>query len=489
MQKNYKDNLNNYMEITGQKNVEGNRIRTNAESEGRFHSNWLNMMYPRMKLVRNLLSNEGVIFISLDDTEILGLKAMCNEIFGESNFVANIIWEKKFSPQNDAKWLSDNHDHILCFAKQKETWYPKLLPRDKGHNARYNNPDDDKRGVWASSDLTVKTYNASYDYPITTPNGTIINPPKGRCWRTSKEKMEQLRQENRVWFGADGGNVPRLKRFLTDVQDGITPLTIWKHIDVGHNQDARQDIKKLFDDSAPFDTPKPVKLLKRLIHIGNTENGIILDYFSGSATTAHAVMKLNAEDNGNRKHIQIQLPEPTNDNSEAFKTGYKTIAEIGKERIRRAARIIKKENPLYSQKLDFGFKVFKLDSSNIKGWDGKSDNLEKSLYDSVTNIKEDRTEEDVLYEVLLKYGLDLTLPIEERIIEEKKVFNVGLGSLFICLGDKIDSKVAEGIGKWKEELNPEICRVIFKDSGFTDVEKTNSVQTLKRFGIEEIKSI
>lgn len=486
---NYKDNLRNYQEVTGQLDEQGNKLSTNSDSDGRYHSNWLNMMYPRLRLARNLLKDDGVIFISLDDTEIQGLKLMCNEIFGEDNFVANIIWEKKFSPQNDAKWLSDNHDHILLYSKNKEIWRPQLLPRDKSHNDRYKNPDNDPRGDWASSDLTVKTYNESYDYPIKTPSGKIINPPKGRCWRTSNEKLQELINDNRVWFGADGGNVPRLKRFLTDVQDGITPLTIWKHTEAGHNQDARQDVKKLFDNSAPFDTPKPTKLIKRIVHIGNLKDEIVLDFFSGSGTTADAIMQLNAKDGGNRKHIQVQLPEPTEEKSEAFKAGYKTIAEIGKERIRRAAAKIKGEHPDKAKDLDLGFKVFKLDTSNIKAWDGNPDNLDNSLFDAQDNIKTDRTEHDVLYEILLKYGLDLTLPIEEKQIEGKTVFSVGYGALFICLGDNLNSNIAEGIGKWKEELQPETCRVVFKDSGLTDVEKTNSVQILRRFGIAEIKSI
>ena len=238
-----------------------------------------------------------------------------------------------------------------------------------------------------------------------------------------------------------------------------------------------------------FDYPKPVRLISRILLLGNTKNEIVLDFFSGSASTAHAVMQLNSEDGGNRKHIQVQLPEPTDEKSEAFKAGYKTIAQIGKERIRRAGKKIAAENPDKAKDLDLGFKVFKLDSSNIKGWDGNPEDLETSLFDAQENIKADRTEEDVLFEILLKYGLDLTLPIEEKVMEGKKVFNVGFGALFICLADGITNKVAEGIGAWKQELNPATCRVIFKDSGFTDVEKANAVQTLKRFGINEVKSI
>ena len=486
---NYKDNLKNYQQITGQVDDEGNKLTTNSESEGRYHSNWLNMMYPRLRLARNLLKDDGVIFISIDDNEVENLKKIGNEIFGEDNFIANIIWEKKFAPSNDAKWLSDNHDHILIWSRNKKNWRPNLLKRNEKALSRYKNPDSDHRGVWVSGDITVKTYSAKYDFPITTPSGKVINPPEGICWRFSQDKVNQLIDENRIWFGKDGGNVPRLKRFLTDVKDGVTPMTIWYHKDVGHNQEAYQECRKIFDGKQFFSTPKPIRLLKRILHIGSSDDDLIVDFFSGSSSTAHAVMELNAEDSANRKHIQVQLPELLENKNDAIKEGYKNITEIGKERIRIAAKKIAKENPDKSKELDLGFKVFKLDSSNIKGWDGNPDNLEESLFDAVSNIKNDRTEEDVLYEILLKYGLDLTLPIEEKKIEGVTVFNVGLGALFICLADTITSKVAEGIGKWKEELNPEVCRVVFKDTGFTDVEKTNSVQTLKRFGITEIKSI
>ncbi|MBE7634112.1 site-specific DNA-methyltransferase [Tenacibaculum finnmarkense genomovar ulcerans] len=486
---NYKDNLKNYQEVTGQVDSEGNKLSTNSDSDGRYHSNWLNMMYPRLRLARNLLKDDGVIFMSIDDNEVENLKKLGNEIFGEDNFVANIIWEKKYSPQNDAKWFSANHDHILVFAKNKEIWRPKLLERTKQQNARYKNPDNDPRGDWKSSDLSVKTYSPDYDYPIETPSGRIVNLPQGRCWMTNKVKMNELIKDNRIWFGANGDNVPSLKRFLTDVKNGITPLTIWFRKDVGDNQEGKQELLKIMPENV-FQTPKVVRLLKRILHIsGADDNDILLDFFSGSATTAHATMSYNIEKESNIRHISVQLPEPTDVKSEAFKSRFTTLSEIGKERIRRAGKKIAEENPEKAKNLDLGFKVFKLDSSNIKSWDGNPENLQEELFDAVSNIKIDRTEEDVLYEILLKYGLDLTLPIEEKIIEGKTVFNVGFGALFICLGDNLTNKVAEGIGAWKEELQPEICRVIFKDTGFTDVEKTNSIQTLKRFGITEIKSI
>lgn len=487
---NYKDNFRNYQEVTGQLDEKGNKLSTNSESDGRFHSNWLNMMYPRLRLARNLMNDDGVIFMSIDDNEVDNLRKLGNEIFGEDNFISNVIWEKKYSPQNDAKWFSDNHDHILVFAKNKENWRPNLLPRTAEQDKRYINKDNDPRGNWKSSDLSVKTYSVDYDYPITTPSGRVVQLPPGRCWMTNRNKMDELIKDNRIWFGPNGDGVPSLKRFLTEVKQGITPLTIWYRKDVGDNQEAKQELIKVMPENI-FQTPKSIRLIQRMLTLGTSNNNddIIIDFFSGSSTTAQSVYNSNLSDNGNRKLIQIQLPEPTEIKSIAYKSGFKFITDIGKERTKRVSQKIKKENPERAKELDLGFKVFKLDTSNIKGWDGNPDKLDESLFDAQDNIKTDRTEHDVLYEILLKYGLDLTLPIEEEKIEGKTVFSVGYGALFICLADNITNKVAEGIGKWKDELEPEVCRVVFKDSGFTDVEKTNSVQTLKRFGITEIKSI
>lgn len=488
----FKDNIKNYLELTGQVDNEGRKISTNSETSGRYHTNWLNMMYPRLKLARNLLRDDGVIYISIDDTEVANLRKVCDEVFGEENFVANIIWEKKYSPSNDAKWFSDNHDHILLYSKLKDLWRPNLLPRNKEQLGRYKNHDNDPRGLWKSSGLDVKTYSAAYDYPITTPSGRVVNPPTGSCWRFSKEKFQEMVKDNRIWFGEDGSNVPSIKRFLSEVKDGVTPLTIWKYQEVGHNQSATQEVKRLFGTSAYFETPKPSSLIKRISYIATAENDIILDFFSGSATTAHAVLDLNLdlnkEDNGNRKFIMVQLPEPCDEKSEAFKAGYETIAEIGKERIRRVINKVKEEAPDY--KGDLGFKVFKLDSTNIKPWEVNADNLQSSIDDYINNIKDGRSEHDILYEILLKYGLDLTLPIEERSIAGKTVFVIGYGALVICLADNITLEVVEGIAYLKKELQPELMRVVFKDVGFRDdVVKTNAVQILKLAGIEDVKSL
>lgn len=278
------------------------------------HDKWLCMMYPRLKLLHKLLAEDGAIFISIDDNEQANLRLICDEIFGATNFVNNIIWQKKFSPQNDAKYLSDNHDFVVCYTKLKNNWSRNLLQRKDTHNARYRNIDNDPRGVWTSGDISVKTYSATNDYPIQTPSGRIVNPPSGYCWRFSKEKFNELVKDNRIWFGANGDNVPRFKRFLNDVQQGIVPLTIWMHEEVGHNQSAKQDLKKIFDESSiPFDTPKTTKLLEKIIELSCQKNDIILDSFAGSGTTAHAVLNLNKQDGGNRKFILIEMEDYAED--------------------------------------------------------------------------------------------------------------------------------------------------------------------------------
>ncbi len=274
------------------------------------HSYWLSFMSKRLELAKNLLSDKGVIFISIDDNEQANLKLLCDKIFGEENFVANLIWQKKFSPQNDSKWFSDNHDFIICYAKEKEKWHPNLLTRSDNANARYSNPDNDPRGPWASTDLAVKTYSAEYDYPITTPSGRTVMPSSGRCWMTSKERMLQLIADNRIWFGKNGANMPRYKTFLSEVQQGIVPLSIWLHNEVGHNQSAKQELKDILSDKhLPNETPKPTTLLERVITIASSPNSIVLDFFAGTGTTLHSVMKSNAKDNGNRQCILVQQVE------------------------------------------------------------------------------------------------------------------------------------------------------------------------------------
>ena len=471
---------------------EGNRMLDpmvqNTESNGRFHTDWLNMIYPRLKVAKDLLSDDGVIFISIDDSEVENLRKAADEVFGADNFISSIIWEKKYAPANDAKWLSDNHDYILLYAKNKSNWHPQLLPRSEEMNSRYTNRDNDPRGVWKAADMTVKSYSATYDYPITTPSGRVVYPAAGRCWNTSKEKFEKLVQDNRIWFGERGDNVPAVKKFLSEVKDGMVPMTIWKYTEVGHNQEGRQEVKVLFDGKGYFDGPKPIRLLSRILQIANLEkDSIILDFFSGSATTAHAVMQLNAEDGGNRKFIMVQLPEKTDEKSEAYKAGYKNICEIGKERVRRAGKKVKEEAGLQGQNLDTGFRVLKLDESNMADvyYTPADTPIQATLaFDAlVDNIREGRTAEDLLFQVLPECNLPLSSKIEIREIHGKKVFVVEDGYLMACFDSDINEAVITAIAKEKPYYFVMCDRSIASDSvadNFDQIFNAYSKETVRR---------
>ncbi|HFE9760429.1 TPA: site-specific DNA-methyltransferase [Acinetobacter baumannii] len=438
-----------YQHITNQRDGEGNRLVANLESKGRFHSDWLSMMYSRLKLARNLLSDDGVIFISIDDYEKDSLKKACDEIF-IGNYIGTIVWQRAFSPKNDAKFLSSSHDYILMYVKNINNFEIGRLPRTQEANARYKNPDNDYRGKWVSGDLSVKTYSKEYDYPITAPSGKIITPPHGSCWRVNKNKFNDLVKDNRIWFGENGDNVPRLKRFLSEVQDGMVPTTLWPYQDVGHNQEGRQELKKLFDEKGYFDGPKPTRLLSRILQVANTnKNSLILDFFAGSSTTAHAVMKMNAEDGGNRKFIMVQLPEQVDEKKEAFKAGYKTIADVSKDRIRRAGKKILEDNANKEgiENLDIGFRVLKIDSSNMKDVYYTPDALKQvDMLDLADHIKADRTSEDLLFQVMLDWGIELSLPIERKTIAGKEVFYVAGNSLVACF-DELTFDVVDEVAK------------------------------------------
>ncbi|PHS00149.1 MAG: site-specific DNA-methyltransferase, partial [Blastopirellula sp.] len=414
---NYKDNLDTYLRYTGQIDEDGIKFSSNTESSGRKHTNWLNMMYPRLKLARNLLKSDGCIFISIDDNEQSNLKKVCDEIFGEENFVANIVWQKKYSPQNDAKYFSDMHDHILLYAKSKEIWRPIPLPRTDEQNAAYKNPDNDPRGPWKATDSTCnksRTERPNLYYPIVKPDGTEVLPLETRVWRYSRNVHEGKQKDNRVWWGKGGDNgTPAYKSFLSEVKDGRVPTTIWSYKDGGHNQLAKQELNALIPES-PFQTPKPVKLIQLMASIAVKPNDgdIVLDFFAGSGTTGHAVMDLNFLDNGNRKFILVQIPEKTEEHSDAFKAGYSSISEIAKDRLRRFS--VRAKNELEGSTCDLGYKAFKLTSSNIAVWNPDKADIEKSLLAHEEHLIEGRSEEDVLYELLLKRGVDLAVPIECR---------------------------------------------------------------------------
>lgn len=453
-----------FRDKSGMFDEDGNMIlqnyEVNSESNGRFHTDWLNMIYPRLKVARDLLTEDGVIFISIDDNEVENLRKVCDEVFGERNFIAQLIWERAFSPKNDARFVSNSHDYVLMFTRNIDSFVIGRLDRTAEANARYSNPDNDPRGVWMSSDISVKTYNAACDYTITTPSGKIIEPPAGRCWRLSKKAFFERLQDNRIWFGPNGDNTPRIKRFLSELKfDGMAPTSILFYKDVGHSQEGAQEVVSLFGDKGVFDGPKPVRLLQRLITLANLkDDSIVLDFFSGSATTAHALMKTNFEKGTDRKFILVQLPEAVSDKKKG--QGYSTICEIGKERIRRAGKKIQEEqaakksdNGLFDKeseptRLDVGFRVLKLDTSNMQDvYYTPEDSSAATLFDD--NVKPDRTPEDLLFQVMLECNLPLSAKIERKTIAGKDVFSVNDDYLIACFDDDVTEIVITEVARRK----------------------------------------
>lgn len=438
---------------------DGNQVldpmQRNTESNGRFHTDWLNMIYPRLKVARDLLADDGVIFISMDDGEIENLRKVCDEIFGEQNFVNQIVWHKKYGAANDAQYLSDVHDYILLFCKNKKCWKPNLFERPDELNAKYQNPDNDPRGPWVATNLSVRTYSAANDYEITGPNGQVFLPPPSRSWVVSKERYQEFLLDGRITFGKDGNSRPYKKTFLSEVQNGVVPTTIWGYDDAGHNIGAKSEIRDLFSDmKVPFDTPKPTKLIKRIIHMAESpsHDDIILDFFSGSATTADAVMQKNAEDGGRRKFICVQVAEQTDDKSVARLEGFKTITEIGKERIRRAGKKIKEDAGLQGQDLDTGFRVLKLDSSNMEDvYYTPEDFSEQNLFNTVDNVKSDRTPLDLLFQVLPENNIELSAKIEEKDVNGKKVFFVDGTYLVATFDTDVNESTVTEIAKMQPQ--------------------------------------
>ena len=444
----FAESADEYLANSGQFDSEGNRLVQNTESNGRYHTDWLNMIYPRLKIAKDLLTDDGVIFISIDDYEQENLKKCCDEIFGSSNFITQIVWERSYAPINMVKHFSKSHDYILCYAKKIEEAICNGLPRPESTDSKYGNPDNDPRGLWRTDNLSVGPAIEEKVYEITTPSGRKCWPPKGRCWLYTKERYEEMVADNRIWFGEDGNNVPAPKRFLSEVKQGLTPMTIWKYTDVGHTQDSMRELRELFDGEKVFDYSKPIKLMKQLVRLYTKENDFVLDFFSGSASTAHAVVELNSEDCKNRRFLMVQLPEETSTQSDANKLGYKTICDIGKERIRRAGAKIKEESPMTIADLDVGFRVLKLDSTNMKDVYYNPAEYEMSLFESLAdNIKEDRTPEDLLFQVMLDLGVLLSSKIEETTINGKKVFNVADGFLYACFDSNITEDVITEIAK------------------------------------------
>ena len=455
----------------------GNRYRKNTETNGRFHSDWCSMMYSRLMVARSLLTEDGVIFISIDDNEQKNLKNICDEIYGSTNFLAQVIWERAFSPINLMKHFSPSHDYILVYAKNGENAVCNGIKRSEEANDRYSNPDNDPRGVWSSSDISVGPAIQENVYTITTPSGREVEPPAGRSWRLSRKAFRERLQDNRIWFGPDGNGVPRIKRFLSELRKtGVTPMTIWKHTEVDHSQGATQKLAKLFDGKKYFDYPKPVTLIQRCISLYSNKDSLILDFFSGSSTTAHAVMQLNAEDGGKRKYIMVQLPEETPEDSEARKAGYNTIPEIAKERIRRAGKKIKEESPLTTQNLDTGFRVFRLADSNFEEVKKAPEEYDQSQLDLfLNNVKSDRTDLDLLFGAMLSWGVQLSLPMTSEEVDGKMIYSVNDGDLVACFADDITENIVKAMAD-KQPL-----RVLFRDSCFArDDAKINVFETLKQ---------
>lgn len=501
----FSESKEEYQQRVGDKDHDGymtreGMFRKNSKENGQYHSNWLNMMMPRLYLAKNLLREDGVIFISIDDNEVHNLRLLMNEIFGEENFVGQLVWERAYAPKNDAKYISNSHDYILMYSRQLESFKIGRLERTEEANSRYSNPDNDPRGIWKPSDLSVKTYTPENDYPITTPSGRVVEPPAGRCWRLSKNAFFERLHDNRIWFGSDGDSVPCMKRFLTELKfDGMAPTSILFYKEVGHSQEGAQEVTKLLNAGA-FDGPKPVRLLKRLLTLANLErDSIILDFFAGSATTAHAVMQLNKEDGGNRQFICVQMPELCDENSEAYKAGYKTIAEISKDRIRRAGKKIQAEIDAENEKkkgeldfseagncpseIDLGFKVLKLQDSNFKQWRQVKDNnieeIEKQMELFIDPVAENATVENMVYELLLKSGKNLNSPI----VHKDGYYSISGNELILMLESASEQVVASVLAEHPQ-------KVIALDRLFegNDQLKTNTALQMKD-GKVEFKTI
>ena len=489
---NYTESLQTYLEYTGQVDAQGKKFGTNTDTDGRFHSKWLNMMYPRLYLARNLLREDGIIFISIDDNEFDNLRKICNEVFGEYCFLACVLWQKRTSP--DARTaLGAAHDYILCYVKTPtDKKSPlNLIPLSKERAASFKNLDDDPRGPWASVDITGQTGHAtsSQYYEIITPSGKKYKPPEGRCWAISEITFKRLVDDNRIWFGKNGDSRPRVKQFLSETA-GMTTWTWWTNTDVGHNQEATKELIDILGQAAVFDNPKPVRLVTRMLQLSTAieSNDIVLDFFAGAGTTAQAVLNQNRNDRGNRKFILVQLPEPTG------REDYPTIADICKERIRRVNKRINDEDKGKldlgdAGKEDRGFRVFKLAESNFKPWNAQVSHdapaLERQLEMHVDHIREGRTADDILYEILLKSGFPLTTPVETITMAGLTVYSVASGALFICLERALTLELIRAMAERKPE------RVVCLDEGFAgnDQLKANAVQIFKTKGVTSFKTV
>ena len=469
----FKKDIDEELLESGQVDEEGNRMVTNNQSNGRFHSDWLSMIYPRLKLARNLLTDDGVIVISISDMEIDNLKKICNEIFGENNYCGDIIWNSTKSVTNTAL-ISVSHTYNLVYFKNMQYFIENRLEfRIPEDGEGFKNPDNDPRGPWKADPFQVGGWRPNQQYEIKNPNtGVIYKPNEGCSWKNDYSKFEELMKDNRIVFGKNGDSAPQRKRFMSEaLERGKVVKTIWDDVETTTN--GTMLLKKLFNNVSLFDNPKPLGFMKRILQLCTNKDSIILDFFSGSATTAHAVLDLNLINNEKRKYILVQLPEKCDEKSIAYKNGYKTICEIGEERIRRAGKKIKEET---NADIDYGFRVYKVDSTNMKDVYYTANDLEQgNLVEFESNIKEERTTDDLLTQVILDLGLTLDLNIEEKMIGKNKVYYVAGNSLVACFDDKIDIDIVDEICKC------EPYKVVFKDSAFrTDNDKINLEERFKK---------
>lgn len=480
---NFRDNIANYKKITNQ------TTKANPETNGRYHTDWLNMMYPRLKLARNLLREDGVIFISIDDNEVYNLRKLCDEIFGEDNFVAQLIWKSRQNKDNrNLTGVSIDHEYILVYCKENGF---RVFKGGERNLSAYKNPDNDVRGNWTSANmvgLLPEDQRPNCHYDLINPDTGINYGKPAMGWRYDKNTMSRLIDEDRIIWPVDANGRPRRKVFLNELSDNLPGYSSIVGADI-YTRNGTLEIEQLLGKRY-FNFPKSFKFIKEILNQSVGENDIILDFFSGSATTAHAVMQLNAEDGGSRKFIMVQIPEAIEEKNEAYKAGYKNICEIGKERIRKSGEKVVSE--LGKDNLDIGFKVFKLDDSNIKEWNPDYNNLEETLDEMIDNLKLGRNKEDLLFEILIKMGIELTESIKEIKIADKVIYNVGRGSLLVCLEDKITPDIINEIPKYKSEfIEDKYIKVIFKESGFmnNDTLKMNAIQNLKQFGITDVRSV
>lgn len=505
---NYSESLDTYLEYTGQVDADGKKFGTNTDTDGRYHSKWMNMMYPRLFLAKNLLSEDGAIFISIDDNEIHNLRALCNEIFGEENFVSQAGWQKVYSPKNQAKLLSNDYEYVLIYSKNHTSFKVGLLPRTEEMDKRYSNPDNDPRGPWKSGDLVAAGERKGGYYIVKNPhNGKEYNVPSGKHWAYSEETMKQLLSENRIFFGKNNDSFPSSKQFLSEVKQGRVPSSLLSYKEYGHTDEAKKDFIKLFGDEGRtiFETLKPVRLIKKLSLIANLgKDDIVLDIFAGSGTTAQAVYELNNEDGGNRKFICVQLPEQNDEKSEAYKAGYKLVSDITKERIRKSSASIKEQiktkeiadsQTIFGsegkKEIDLGVKVLKLSKSNFKIWDSTLEKepevIQAKLFEHIQHISPEAEQEAILFELLLKSGFELTTPIEKLTLAGLTVFSIAEGQLLICL----EKELTHDCIKAMAEMQP--TRVICLDEGFkgenADALKTNAVQIMKSKGVVNFRTV